>query len=149
MIMEFLLGLVASASVDPTIVLLELTLESKDMPIQRQVEHRWTNTLPFLFAFWVDGQAVTVPLTSFNKAGGVAWMTPLVEKGRREKMVGQSQFPVSLRRLLPDARPHSLSVAAAFANSQHEGYFEDSEKVRDGWPTMSNRKSSCEVGLHG
>ena len=70
---------------DPTTVLLNLKLESKDMPIQRQVEHRWTNTLPFLFTFSVDGQPVIVPSTNFDKDGGVAWMTPLVEKSGSRK----------------------------------------------------------------
>ena len=66
-----------------------------------QVEHRWTNTLPFLFAFFVNGQPIIVPSTSFDKDGGVAWMTPLVEKSGSRKWSVRVKAE-SLRALLPD-----------------------------------------------
>jgi hypothetical protein len=125
------LGLDASPCDDPSVVLLKLELKSKDMPVRRQVEHRWTNTLPFLFAFYVDGQAVVVESTSFEKEGGVDWMDPLVEKGGARKWSVKIKAE-SLRALLPDTRPHTLAVAAAFANRQHEGFFEDSERLTGG-----------------
>lgn len=123
------LTLTASVAEEPSTMLLTLTLTSRDKPVRREVEHRWTNTLPLLFAFYVDGKAVVVPSNGFEKFGGVAYMVPLVEKGGT-KTWNLKANALSLRSLLPDSRPHELAVAAAFSNRQHEGYFEGAPMER-------------------
>lgn len=122
------LALGAGASNDPSYVLLTLKLSSQTRDVEREVEHRWTNTLPFLFAFYVDGQAVQVRSAGFGRDGGVNYAVPLVKAG------GEHDWAVkvdaaSLRALLPDGRPHELAIVAAFSDRQHEWFAEGSDHV--------------------
>jgi hypothetical protein len=114
------LTLAISATDDPNILNMQLRLTAGRKPLFRQVEHRWSNTLPFLFAFYVDGQAVSIPSEGFGKLGGIVSLAPLIEAGQ----TGRWNVRVdagSIRGLLPDSSSHVVSIVAAFSNSQHEG----------------------------
>jgi peptidoglycan/xylan/chitin deacetylase (PgdA/CDA1 family) len=117
------LSLSAKASDDVAILQFHIGLTSGADALQREVEHRWSNTLPFLFAFYVDGRAATLPNHGWGRSGGVQGFVPLVTAN------GSRQWDIHVdaqrvRDLLPDGRRHSLAIVAAFCNSQHEGYSE-------------------------
>lgn len=122
------LTLAARASDDLSHVLLTLKLTSQTRPVEREVEHRCTNTLPFLFAFYVDGKAVQVRVTSLDKMGGAHALAPLVAAGGERDWLVKVDA-ASLRGLLPDGRPHELAAVAAFSDRQHVGYVGDSERA--------------------
>jgi hypothetical protein len=107
--------------VDTSSVVLELTLSSDRSLVEREVEHRYSNTLPFLFAFYVDGKAIRVPSQGFRRWGGVRSMVPLVTANATRTWSVRVDGK-SMRALLPDARPHCLAMVATFCNQQHIGY---------------------------
>jgi len=107
---------------------LQIGLESATEAVSREVEHRWTNALPFLFAFYVDGAAVSRTLAGWGKDGGMESWQPLVGAGGSRAWNVQVDA-TSLRQLLPDARPHEVAVVAVFANSQHEPYDPDAAQM--------------------
>jgi hypothetical protein len=102
---------------------LDLTLTTDTLPVYREVEHRFTNTLPFLFALFIDGHPLTIRPRGFGKFGGIESMMPLATPGhpRRWHLVMDAE---SLWALLPDRQPHTITIVAAFANSQHLGRVE-------------------------
>jgi hypothetical protein len=103
-------------------VVLELTLSGdRALVVEREVEHRFSNTLPLLFAFYVDGKAVRVPFKGSRRWGGVRSMVSLMT-GSATRTWSVDVDGDSLRALLPDARPHRLTVVATFCNQQHIGY---------------------------
>ena len=56
-----------SPAESPDRVRFSLTLKAAERTVWREVEHRWTNTLPLLFAFYADGKAIQRRLTRFEK----------------------------------------------------------------------------------
>ena len=107
--------------VDTNSVVLELTLSSDRSLVEREVEHRYSNTLPFLFAFYADGKAIRVPSHGFRRWGGVRSMVPLVTANATRTWSVRVDGK-SMRALLPDGHPHCLTIVAAFSNQQHIGY---------------------------
>ena len=120
---------------------LNLRLKSSEKEIFREVEHRWTNALPFLFAFYVDGKAITIQSTGYGKMGGANRIIRLVESGAARTWELRLDSK-SLRSLLPDSGPHDLCMIAAFSDRQHEGYFSDEEQAitRIANPLVSSEK---------
>jgi len=105
-----------------------LTLKAGGRPVFREVEHRWNNLVPLLFAFYSDGKAVTENLFDFEKIGGVNWWRPLAKAGE-ERSWSLLVRTDSILALLPSKDPQTVSVVVAFGERQHEGYFRD-EKFR-------------------
>jgi hypothetical protein len=112
-----------------------LTLSSAERDVYREVEHRWTNALPFLFAFYVDGRAVVITQGQFGKIGGMNHADMLVKSGGSRvwtlRVDGRS-----LRSLLPDDAPHELCIATALSDRQHEGYVggQVAQRLASPWP---------------
>jgi len=106
---------------DPGVLLFNLLLTSEQFNLWREAEHRWTNLVPFLFAFYADGSAVPTPApeASFPKFGGVQYKVDLVPKGD-QKTWSLKVSRRSIERLLAGAKAHTLSVVAAFSQWQFE-----------------------------
>ena len=97
-----------------------LTLEAKERDVWREVEHRWTNVTPFLFAFFADGKAVRPKEPdSWSKIGGINSMIKLVDKGKTH-IWNLTVDPKTILALLPNTKFDELSIVAAFSESQHQ-----------------------------
>ena len=105
---------------DPRLLRLTLTLAGGTRGLYREIEHRHTNVLPFLFALRTGGRNVTStdPGTS-SRWGGMSGRVRLVNPGaeRRWELVVTAS---SLERLLPGPLPERVEIVAAFAERQHE-----------------------------
>jgi hypothetical protein len=113
-------GFAVDATEDASTLAFTLTLTSTDRAVVRQFEHRWNNILPFLFAFYVDGQATSeTQLIQWSKFGGARWCDFLIDPGER-KTWRLKVNANSILALLPDNRAHAVSVVAAFSECQHE-----------------------------
>jgi hypothetical protein len=118
------LDLSIATSSDPSALMLGLRLSSAEHPLSREVEPTWTNALPFLFAVYIDGKAITVSATDGDKAGDLPYMIPLAGPGSTRAW--QIRLAAkSLAAMLPDPHPHDVALAAVFSNRQHEVYFGD------------------------
>ena len=122
------LALSVTTGDDPAVLSFVLTLESGTHTLGREVEHRWTNVVPFLFAFFSDGKAIEIPTTGGAKMGGVRAMTELVEKGTVRTWAMKVETG-SILALLPNDRPQMVSVVAAFGERQHTPFFDWPELV--------------------
>ena len=120
----------ASPADSPDHVRFSLTLKAAERTVWREVEHRWTNTLPLLFAFYADGKAVKHRLTGFGKEGGVKQSVAVAEKGH-ERLWSLLVNLTSLEAILENRQPREIQLVAVFSERQHEGYFESS-KLRRG-----------------
>lgn len=99
---------------------LVLTLKAQDRSVWRELEHRWTNILPFLFAFAEDGKPIgprNPP--SWSKFGGVNWMTELVPGGTSASWDVLIDTK-SITAALSGRHPTTVTVVAAFSECQHE-----------------------------
>ncbi|MGD0088864.1 MAG: hypothetical protein ABSE73_02990 [Planctomycetota bacterium] len=105
----------------PSIFLLKLTLAAEKRTVWRELEHRWTNTLPFLFAFFVDGKALKREPQGFFKEGGANYLEPLVEKGKRRSWELRVDFS-SIDSILPHPKVKTLHLVACFSERQHDGF---------------------------
>jgi hypothetical protein len=114
------LSLKLSPGTTPAILEMELNLSSAHRTLYREVEHRNTNVLPFLFSLKVDGKPLRIPDAGMSKEGGRDYLVQLVEPGgtRTWKLRVNEK---SLRELLPDSSPHTIEMFAAFSERQHEG----------------------------
>jgi hypothetical protein len=116
----------AAATDDPAVLQFCLTLTSRHLPVWRGVEHRWTNVLPFLFGFYVDGKAVAFPSNVSTKWGGIKSVGLLVASGgSRNWRLHVNEG--SMRRFLPDSKPHVLNIVCAFSECQHEWWLGDGQ----------------------
>ena len=90
------------------------------VPDAPALEHRWTNIVPFLFAFVADdGPIGCKGPPSFSKFGGVKWMMGVVRKGKSTTWT----LKVDADSITAALGPHSyktISVVAAFSEFQHE-----------------------------
>jgi hypothetical protein len=122
-----------SNSVNVGELIFNLTLVAKERPIIREVEHRFTNILPFLFAFYIDGKAITRENKNFGyETGSISFieLVPInqkkewnlrIDKKSLEELVGQEG--------------KDLEIIVLFSERQHLVYFEDSkEKFEDTKP---------------
>ncbi len=120
-----------SAADSPDCLRFSLTLKTTDRTVWREVEHRWTNTVPLLFAFYADGKAVTHRATSFEKMGGASHSEKLAEKGHEKTWLLLVDVK-SLEAILEDRHPSEIETVAVFSERQHEGYFEGGKwELRD------------------
>ncbi len=119
-----------SPAESPDRVRFSLTLKAAERTVWREVEHRWTNTLPLLFAFYADGKAIQRRLTRFEKGGGARQSAKVADKGR-ERSWSLLVDIKSLEAILESHQPREIEVVAVFSERQHEGYF-DKSKLRDG-----------------
>ena len=122
----------------PGELIFTLTLAAGERVVRREVEHRWTNVLPFLFAFFADGKAVSHKLASFGKVGGVNTLVDLVpprtQKGWRLRVATESIDAL----VAPEVQ--ELAIVAAFSERQHEGLFAGGlARAFDVWD-MNDRK---------
>lgn len=117
---EVRLSLKLSPGPTPEILEMELKLSSLHRKLYREVEHRNTNVLPFLFSLKVDGKRLWIPEAGMSKEGGMDYLVQLVPPGgaRIWKLRVNEK---SLRELLPDSSPHTIEMFAAFSERQHEG----------------------------
>ncbi len=97
-----------------------LTLTAGDRPIRREIEHRNTNVVPFLFAFQADGKAVSVELDGGSKEGGSNRLIELVP-AKASQTWRLRVARKSLEGMIP-ANAQKLEITAAFSERQHEGY---------------------------
>lgn len=119
-----------SSAGSPDRLRFSLTLKAAERTVWREVEHRWTNTLPLLFAFYADGKAVKHTLTEFLKWGGSKQSEKVVEKGR-EKTWSLLVDAKSLEAILENRHPSELEIVAVFSERQHQGYFERQHEGHD------------------
>ncbi len=132
------------ATDDPHILRFVLNLGAGGRPIWREVEHRWTNILPFLFAFFQDGKALAQESVAWAKMGGANDYVRLAEKG--ELAVWQVNVDVrGIDSLLGSTNATTLHVVAAFSERQHEGYFGTNDICRPLDTVMSSEISGPQV----
>jgi len=115
----------------------DVTLSAAKRPVFREVQHRWNNLVPLLFAFYLDGKAVVVPPTSFGMEGGVNQWHVLAKRGG-EKHWSLRVSAESIRALLPKGA-QTVDVVCAFAERQHMGYFAGEDAAK---PLVSKNESS-------
>jgi hypothetical protein len=122
------------------VLTLALTLAAGDRAIQREIEHRRTNVLPFLFAFKVDGKPVMrEPLGGVGEGGTQKFIELTPAKSQTTWTVRMAVD--SLAALLPEDA-QQIEVAAVFSERQHEGYSENGPvSVGEIWSTeaLKNR----------
>ncbi len=105
---------------EPGELVFVLTLTAGDRLIRREIEHRNTNVVPFLFALHADGKVISGELNGTRKAGGTNKLVELVPVKARQTW----RFRVaqeSLESLVP-GMTQQLEITAAFSERQHEGY---------------------------
>ena len=106
-------------STDPDLLEFGLDLSADERAIQREIEHRHTNVIPFLFAFYVDGKAVRKEEQAFEKDGGSKQLVELVPtKSHRHSKLRVARK--SLETILP-AHASEVTIVAAFSERQHAG----------------------------
>lgn len=103
----------------PLILRFVLTLKTRERDLVRELEHRWTNVLPFLFAFFGDGEPVQWQRRSFSKTGGAKYLTPLASAGD-VKTWNITVKAESITALLGNRGISTLDVVAAFSERQHQ-----------------------------
>jgi len=106
---------------DAATLALDMILSSEKRPVWREVEHRYTVIVPMLFTFLVDGKPLTLPGHGFAKDGGSQSSVQLISAGRGQRRWSLRVSTESIKKLLPDDRPHLISIAAAFSERQRVG----------------------------
>lgn len=100
-----------------------VTLTAGERAVRREIEHRFTNVVPFLFALYADGQAVTRELEGVRKEGGANQFVELVPA--KDKKVWRLRVDQkSLAAMVPRGTK-VVTVVAAFSERQHQGYAPD------------------------
>ncbi|MEK9137324.1 MAG: hypothetical protein AAB393_09380 [Bacteroidota bacterium] len=104
----------------PNILQFVLTLTARERTVHREVEHRWTNIIPFLFTFVVDGKPIAPnrPI-SWEKLGGPHGMIALVGKGDRMSWTLRVDGN-SITSAAGESPFKTLVVDAAFSEYQHD-----------------------------
>ena len=113
----------------PDILHFTLTLKATERAAWEEVMHRNTNTLPFVFAFFADGEPVTTEVEDWEQIGGMNDLVMLVEKGA-DKTWNLKVSTNSIKGLLGNSKPRTLEVVAAFSERRHEAHFGDEEVVQ-------------------
>ncbi|MCY2928478.1 MAG: hypothetical protein NTV86_03115 [Planctomycetota bacterium] len=128
------LSLAIEPDKDPRQLRVRLILTSEALSVHREVEHRRTNILPFLFAVYVDGKAVAVDPATIAEMGGLAEYVDLARPGA-PRVWSVAADASSLLALLPDKGPHTVSIVAAFSSRQHRTYAEGWQYASKGMTT--------------
>lgn len=103
----------------PDILLFVLTLNAGNRTLWREVEHRRTNILPFLFTFAADGKSIGPKPFAWGEICGANSMTELVSPGKSASW----NLKVDSKSLLAAIGKypfHTLTVVAAFSEYQHD-----------------------------
>ena len=120
---------------EQTYLNVRLSLFSQSNSVKR-TEAGW-RSLPFLFAFEVDGKPTHLPLPNFYRGdmrqNGRVWCETLVEAGGRRDWTLRVD-EAALRQMLPNQGPHTLNIIAVF--SQRD-YWELATWEGWGFPTFS------------
>ncbi len=103
-------------------IVFTLTLAAGDRAIQREIEHRRTNLLPFLFAFTADGRPVSRESDGAIKEGGANQFIELVPAGSQKSWTIRVATS-SLAGVVP-ADAKEIAIVAVFSERQHEGRVE-------------------------
>lgn len=96
-----------------------LRVDARRRDLWREIEHRWTDITPFLFAFFADGKPVRMESTGWSKFGGVKSMTRLAPKGGLYEL-NLTVDPSSIIALIPSTNFNELVIVASFGEYQHE-----------------------------
>ena len=114
------LSLQIKSTGNPTLLRLVLTLKAEERSVWRELEHRWTNTIPFLFAVTVDGKPIdSITPQSWGKLGGVDWMREQVPSGKSKTwdiLLGARSVTLALNH----SRRTAVTIVAAFSEYQHQ-----------------------------
>ena len=95
-----------------------LSLKAEKRAVKREIEHRRTNILPFLFAFYADGKAVKSELRCSSQIGGANSFIELVSAGSRQEW--KINVDVKSIDAIAGPRVQELCIVAAFSERQHE-----------------------------
>jgi len=95
-----------------------LRVDARNRDLWREIEHRWTDITPFLFAFFADGKPIRVESEGWSKFGGVNGMTRLAPRGGFYEL-DLTVDPSSIVALIPSTNFNELVVIAAFGEYQH------------------------------
>ncbi len=130
---------------DPSLLVFELKLQTSDRPALRAVQHRWTNTLPFLFALYADRTAIA-PVRSprFGIIGGVNWSVELVP-ARALKAWRVTVNGSSILDYLPHKGPQTVHIVAAFGEAQHDCFLR--ERMKDSRVVPGPQQTDHEAGV--
>lgn len=101
-------------------IVFTLTLTSGDRAIEREIEHRRTNVLPFLFAFTADGKPVVRESRGGVSNGGTNRFIELVPARSQKTWTLRCEID-SLAKILP-AEATEATIIAVFSERQHEHY---------------------------
>jgi hypothetical protein len=101
-------------------IIFTLTLSSGKRAIQREIEHRRTNVLPFLFAFTADSKQVSHQLRGGKQGGGTNQWIELVPTQSQKTWTVRASLN-SLAKMLPKDAGDS-EIFAVFSERQHEYY---------------------------
>jgi hypothetical protein len=114
------LSLQIKPSDSPVFLHLVLTLKAEERSVWRELEHRWTNIIPFLFALTADGKPIGPRDTpSWSKFGGVNGMSEMVPIGK-SKTWDVLLDARSVTAALNEPRVKNVTIVAAFSEYQHE-----------------------------
>ena len=113
------LTLSAQPSDEPGCVGLELTVSTQRLAVQLEGRMYWSQNLPFLFTFEVDGQPACWPPSEMKQLTKLCSKRELsrdltIRPGspfRRKIRIDED----SLRQLLPDPGPHTIGLIAVFS----------------------------------
>ncbi|HEY5895085.1 MAG TPA: hypothetical protein VIT91_17840 [Chthoniobacterales bacterium] len=95
-----------------------LSLTTGARSLKREVEHRWTNMTPFLFAFFANGKAISQEPYLSSKSGGANYfweLVPLQSKREWKFKVDTSSIDT-----IVGSETQNLIIVAAFSERQHE-----------------------------
>ena len=104
----------------PPNLAITLKLSSEDKNVVRELMHRHSNALPFLFSIYVDQNAVAAPPPQNPPPiyGDELWLDTLVRSGQT-RIWNVKVDSASLEQFLPDAKPHRIALVVAFSSRQH------------------------------
>lgn len=141
----------------PNIIRFVLTLKSGKRAVWREIEHRWTNVIPFLFAIYVNNKPVRFEKLTMLRPikGGINAMIRLIDQG--EKKQWDLRIDVkSIKDLIGDVKYDDLIFAAAFSEYQHLypaafGLYEEDIRVPKEFkgPAIVIRSNIVRLELHG
>lgn len=127
-------------------VVLTLELAAGDRAIQREVEHRRTNVLPFLFCFTADGKPVSRECPGGVSDGGTKKFVELAP-AKSQKTWTLRIATESLASLLP-AGTGEATLVAVFSERQHE-YYEEGGPMSGGevWSSIALKTRPPQIVL--
>ena len=125
-------------------VVLELTLSAGERAIEREIEHRRTNVLPFLFLLTADGEPVTRKARGGIEQGGSNRFVELVPSKSRKSWTLRIASD-SLAGILP-AETREAGIVAVFSERQHENYEPGGpERIGEIWDADALRKRPPQI----